>query len=360
MPTNVSDNTGEYTNINLLNRVAVTEAEGYVVPRYEEFTLKNITEDEIQITIILKPINNDFADRINGNDRYETSVEVAKKAFGDDAQSTVIIASGENFADSLVASSLVGALDMPLVLTSNSSLTKVTAEYLEDVKATNAIVVGNAIGEKVHSDLEEMGIVINTLGGANRYETAEAVLRYLEDVEGSDIKEVLVASGSNFADALVASVPSALNKQPILLTEKDSFASEANDLLKEYGITKVVVVGGEASVSAKAFAQINVATKERLASENRQLTSMKVAEAYFSEGGKAILVDGTNFPDAISAGQLAYKKNAPILFTESKTKLGTALEEFLVRNKMTDITIVGGPNSVYAGAEADLKELFLD
>lgn len=343
-----------YTLIQLWNK-AVVNAEGWITPKTMSLKEAKAVGNDLELTFTLRETNKVFSNRIGGEDRYETSVETAIETFGAEQQDTVILASGQNFADSLVASSLVGALNAPLVLTANNNLPKVTADYLSTVSPRRVVVVGNAISAKVHDQLEKQGIRISTLGGKDRYETAANVLEYVLR-ENNDVKKVLVTSGTNFADALVASVPAALNRQPIVLTDKDTFAPELNAILKEYKVEKATVVGGENSVSAKAYKEINVSEKERLFGENRQLTSMRVAEAYFSEGGKAIIVDGTDFPDAISAGQLAYVKNAPILLTKSKTTLGEVLVKFLQENKMTDITIVGGPNSVAPAIEKEIKD----
>ena len=59
----------------------------------------------------------------------------------------------------------------------------------------------------------------------------------------------MLANGRRSADALVASVPSAIYTQPILLTETNCPISKAALADPYYQINKVMVVGGTASVS---------------------------------------------------------------------------------------------------------------
>ena len=86
---------------------------------------------------------------------------------------------------------------------------------------------------------------------------------------------------------------------------------------------------------------------------------MAVANAYFTNAGQAIIVDGTKtqFADALSAGQLGWKIKAPILLSQSNTVLGKDLADYLRNNKMTEITIVGGLGSVSDGIQKELEEI---
>ncbi|MFY9284366.1 MAG: cell wall-binding repeat-containing protein, partial [Miniphocaeibacter sp.] len=171
----------------------------------------------------------------------------------------------------------------------------------------------------------------------------------------------MLANGRVFADALVASVPSAIYTQPILLTETNAVPSSVKAALADtkYQINKVMVVGGPNSVSSEALAQINISNIDRLSGDNRQLTSMAIADEYFTHGGQAIVVNGKDYPDALSAGQLGFKENAPILLTDSPTVLGEDLAKYLNDNRMTEIHIVGGPNSVSETVAQELANLLV-
>ncbi|MEJ8752841.1 cell wall-binding repeat-containing protein [Lagierella sp. ICN-221743] len=378
-----------YKGYTLFNRIMVTKADGYQVPVGIELNfcgsdrgrdLGNLQGSGFKVeregnkyTFILMPTDFGLTSRVSGKNRYATSVEAAKQAFpkyketletAQDKKNQVIIASGDVFADALVANGLVGKYNSPLLLNGVSKLDPAVKAYLKEIGAKDVIIVGGngSISGSVTNELTAMGISSRRIFGTNRYETSVKVLEDLfQNVEGKQVnkKKVLVASGENFADALVASVPSALKGQPILLTAKDNLPKVVKDAIqsRDYGIEEVTIIGGTGSVSSAVEGQIGLRNTDRLQGKNRQLTSMVVSNSYFTNGGSAIIVDGTDFADALAAGQLACKKNAPILLTASKTDLGKELANYLRTNKMTDITIVGGTGSVSTGIQQQLEEI---
>ncbi len=360
--------TGYWTNILLFNRVAVVKADGYRVPRTASLsTIKTDDNGVMHITFTLLPEGGIYTHRVKGDNRYETSVNVAKKAFKGD-QENVLLASGDVYADALVANGLVGLKDQPLVLNGKDKLDPAVKQYLKDVKAKHVTIVGgdSVISGAVQGELEELGLTIERISGANRYETSVKVLQHF--VKGGEIKEgntskIFLASGEDFADALVASVPAAMYARPILLTQKDQLPTVVREAIEndKYNVQEVTVVGGAGTVSDDVYSRITISNVQRLKGQNRQLTAMAVADEYFMNAGQAIIVDGTkskdSFADALSAGQLAWKLKAPILLTESKTVLGKDLAEYLRTNNMTEITLVGGAASVSEGIKKQLEEI---
>lgn len=352
---------GYFTNIRLYNRVAVVKADGYRVPVTVSLENIDMVNGVMHVKFTLIPEGGIHTNRVRGANRYATSVEVAKKSFTGD-QEEVILASGDIYADALVANGLVGLKNRPLVLNGVNKLDATVAQYLKDVKAKKVTIIGgnSAISASVQNELEKMGLTTERISGTNRYETSVKVLQHFyKNNNQAAIKNVFVASGENFADALVASVPAALYARPILLTAKDNLPMVVKNAIesKDYGIKEVTVVGGTGAVSEHAYSQITVSDLQRLKGKNRQLTAMAVANEYFMNAGQAIVVDGTNFADALAAGQLGWKIKAPILLSESKTVLGKDLATYIRNNKMTEITIVGGTSSVSEGIAKEIDQI---
>ena len=371
---------GYYTDIVLYNKVTVS-ANGYMTKEFH-FNKDN-TEIKFEngayiIDTVLYPEGYEFTNRISGPKRYDTSVEVARKAFPKlNEVKNIVIASGDNFADGLTAASLSKYMDAPIVLNGRGGAEKSVKQFVKDVnnaRKTNAeakdqtkvnivLVGGNSyLSGALTNELEALGNPVQRIYGANRYETSAKVFAHIEKFYPGYVKankrfyEPFIASGENFADALVASVPAALEGRPILLVSKTGVDSSVKDVLAKKEITKAIVVGGTSSVSDAALAQISVPT-ERLSGKNRQLTSMKLAGRFFMNAGQAIVVDGTDFADALAAAQYGAKVNAPVLLTASKTVLGKELAQYLRDNKMTQITIVGGTGSVSQGIEKEIAKV---
>lgn len=300
-------------------------------------------------------------DRIAGDTRYDTAVSVAdvlgKRA---DLGNTIILASGTNYADALVANGLTheAALNAPILLSTRDELSQQVVDYLADhPNVDNVFIVGGplAISAQVEEELEEMGYVTTRAWGATRFETAVRVLETLEKYLDNRT-EVFVANGYSFADALIASVPAAEYGRPILLTEKDQLTAVTAEALKGY--FRAVAVGGTQVISADTYAAINTTIKERLYGMDRQLTSMVLAEKYFGNATKAYIVTGYDYPDALVVGRLAAEDNAAVLLV-APNSVSPELIKYIQESNISDITIVGGEMAVSAAVEAQLLNALL-
>ena len=109
---------------------------------------------------------------LGGATRYETAAEQALHSHP--SSEWVIVASGENYVDSLAASGLAGALDCPIVLTNRTSVPQVTLDAIRSMGASKIIILGQtaAVSSSVESTLRQYGSVTR-LGGATRYATQE-------------------------------------------------------------------------------------------------------------------------------------------------------------------------------------------
>lgn len=107
------------------------------------------------------------------------------------------------------------------------------------------------------------------IGGANRYSTAAKIAAaWTLSVPGSGTdfhnvnfgggraRNVILASGENFPDALSASYMSSRVKAPILLTGKNWLPKETVEALRDRFVEKVYIVGGEAAISDSVEAQV--------------------------------------------------------------------------------------------------------
>lgn len=82
---------------------------------------------------------NDSIERIKGNNRYETSLNVCK--YFDLNSSYAIVANGENFPDALSGSALATKLNVPIILTDGSNIIE-QKRYLDSTECSNLIILG--------------------------------------------------------------------------------------------------------------------------------------------------------------------------------------------------------------------------
>ncbi len=260
-------------------------------------------------------------DRIAGADRYETSAKISQRTFPNHIK-TVVLASGENFADSLVAGSLANKENAPVLLTQKEKLPQAIKDEVDRLNPEQIIIVG---GEK---SVNVKGLKnVKRLAGKDRYQTSVEVYKYL-----NPNGKVALASGLTFADALCATPLSTKENLPIILTD-------GHNLPK--GITKdkvSLIFGGEKSVNIKGLEKTR-----RLAGADRYETALIIAKE-FGNLEKFVLADGRNYPDALSVAPLAHKNNQPILLTDpSHTEF---IKQIVKDNKTKEITVVGGKLSV--------------
>lgn len=102
-----------------------------------------------------------------------------------------------------------------------------------------------------------------------------------------------------------------------------------------------------------AFANANQVTVERIAGKDRYQTSLRVNHA-FQASGIAVIVGGSNYPDALSAGQLAGVLNAP-LYIQPKDKISDGLIEELKRIGVTQVYLIGGEAALSKAMEKQLQ-----
>lgn len=188
-------------------------------------------------------------DRVWGADRYETSVAVAKKL---GSFNSIVVASGQGYADALSIAPVAADQGMPILLTSKDSVPGNVKNYIDDNKAgiTNTYVVG---GSGIITDDSVASLPADTrIGGSDRYETNVDVMDHFKDsISFSDIYVVRGngPKGDEFADALSASALAAKTSSPVVLTY-NVLPKCTEDFIMENvkGNKNVIAVGGQAAV----------------------------------------------------------------------------------------------------------------
>lgn len=131
--------------------------------------------------------------RIEGRNRYETSRKIRDLSQGVE---TIVIVNGQKFPDAIMASVVSHKENAPILLVSEGA----TARELLTSSVTKAFIIGGsaAVETSLEDELKDKGIQTTRISGRDRYETSEAVNDHY------NIKNVILASGENFPDALSA------------------------------------------------------------------------------------------------------------------------------------------------------------
>lgn len=187
-------------------------------------------------------------------------------SFADGSAPDVLLARDDEFADSLAAGAVQGALDAPLLMTDTDELSDATAAEIERLGAETVYVLGGteAVSEAVVDAVEALDAVEGTerIAGATRIETAVAIA----DRFFPNATEVFLARAFGdtdptqaFADSLGLAPASAATNLPILLTATDALSGPTADALAGSAVQRIVVVGGTDAVSEAAASDAEAA-----------------------------------------------------------------------------------------------------
>jgi putative cell wall-binding protein len=197
---------------------------------------------------------------------------------------------------------------------------------------------------------QSYGPTVERLSGSGRYSTAVSISE--RGWEDSNI--VILASGSNFPDALAGAPLAKQYNAPILLTEKDELPEITKKEIVRLGAEKVIILGGTSAVKEIVEKELKVVVNdiERLGGVGRFETAGIIAEKLNSTD-TAFIVNGYNFPDALSVAAVAAKSGNPILLTDpQKLPFHTSKALKNVKNKY----IVGGSEAVTDHVAKELGE----
>ena len=300
-------------------------------------------------------------ERLAGDNRYATSAEAAER-FG--STNTVVLASGEDgrYPDALAASYLAGLRDAPVLLTRKDVTPDVVKKAIADSGAQNIVIVG---GESAVSKTQEDELAqdysVKRLAGDDRYGTATEIINEGGDA-GTDT--ALLATGSNFPDALGGGPVAFAEQMPLAITKVDDMPDDVLEAIKAAGITKVLVLGGQGAVSDAVVEELkkaDITVEKRFAGADRAQTSTMVARYAIDTFGfdrTAVNVAsgyvGGAGADALGGTALTGQQKRALLITKSDDTAGTAILGFL-----DDFSDTLKEGVIFGGASALTQELEL-
>ncbi len=202
--------------------------------------------------------------RVSGSDRYATSEAIYKRFFVDAgrAVNTAFVATGRDYPDALSAAAAGGALRAPVILVDGTVGTNVSTYVKSSLKAKNVsevLVAGGpgAVNATIQQNLAA-DFNVRRLSGATRYETNAAVNNYVgSKSSGVDLKQVWLATGKDFPDALSAAVPAGNSSRRLVLSDGYCIPKPVvTDWITkpESKVTDVVLVGGAGALSPEVLA----------------------------------------------------------------------------------------------------------
>lgn len=201
---------------------------------------------------------------------------------------------------------------------------------------------------------------INRIYGGNRYQTS---INIANNFSSETVQNVIVASGNNFPDALAGSVLSKQLNAPILLVDKSLNGSQDSinyikNHLDKSGV--VYVLGGTSSVNNEYIdyvKSLGFSNVKRLGGKNRFDTNRVIVESMNVEKGKpVIIVNGNNFPDALSISSIASLKGYPIMLSNANS-LSEEIKGKVSKIEPSTVYLIGGEGSLNNNIIDEVKNL---
>ncbi len=306
------------------------------------------------VTVTAKPspdrpvITGPSSVRISGDDRFETAMETAdqlKKELGVTEFSAIVVACSDDFADALAASAFAHEKEAPVLVVNENNEERVKA-YIEQNLAKDGTVYIMGGSAAVTGGFEDSLSDFDTVrfAGDDRYETN---LNTLKELNLTGKEDIIIASGTDFADALSASSTGC----PIMIVGERLTEPQIAFLKTLGGDDTYYIAGGTAAVSEEVEEQLralNIGSVKRLAGEDRYETSMLIAETFYGRTGSVYIASGEDFPDGLTGGVLAGLtgdgKGAPlVLVNENNTERAA---EYIDDVNPRSVKAIGGKAAV--------------
>ncbi|MCI6001272.1 MAG: cell wall-binding repeat-containing protein [Finegoldia magna] len=322
--------------------VKVTD-KSIVATTYETDSLKVV--DQVEIEKSTADTTNEDVQRISGENRVQTAVEVSKKMFKE-GTNKVVLANQDNYSDVLTAAPFAKANNASLLYVSSNSISKEVMSEIARLKAKEITIIGGekSVDEGLKKELEKRNFKVDRLSGTDRYKTSAQIAAKLINDKTTTLE---IASGENYADALSLNNAAEKDKAPILLVRVNAIDKSVEDVIKSSKASLINIAGGEKSVSENTKAnikKISNATVNRIGGADRYETSILLAK-YSGAKEVVVVASGENFADALVAAPFSAKQNGAILLT-SKDKLGQKAEQFIKDTKFNKSYVIGGEKSV--------------
>lgn len=187
--------------------------------------------------------------RLSGENRYETSLEVAK--YINSISTEVFIVTGANYPDALSIAAYAGHKQIPIILTNKNNISDKISNYISTKGINKAYVIGGTgvISDNVLNSLPNA----ERVAGINRYETNYQVLARFPFVYA----ETYFATGKVFADALSGAALAGIFNNPIILVDNSMPDNIIYSIKQNKDIMKMKkILGGSGVVSEHIIKRI--------------------------------------------------------------------------------------------------------
>lgn len=194
------------------------------------------------------------ATRVSGADRFATAAQISLRWYAPGVPAA-FVAVGTNFADALAGAPAAALRDSPLLLVRSNGIPSATDAELRRLKPQRIYVLGGTavVSSTVAASLDAYTAgPVTRLAGADRYATAEAIVRAFWGKSPS----AYVASGTNFPDALAGGAVAGRQGVPMLLSGPGHVPLQTGQQVLRLSPRQLTMLGGTAALNAAVEASV--------------------------------------------------------------------------------------------------------
>ena len=285
--------------------------------------------------------------RIGGHDRFDVAINISKEYENSD---TCYLINYLAYPDAIASSNYIkdrNGKHIPIYYTKSDKVDTKTLNHLKEKKYKEVVIFGGekSVSNKVIHQLKNNGIKVRrSSAGRTRYDTVNQLLKGSTNYQAENI---ILVSGENFADSLIAtSLAKKLNCKIIITQNNEIDKTIKNEFFntnkkQRAKVNNVYIVGGEKSISKNIEQQFSTVAKvHRISGRDRYDTSLQLAKEIGND--KYTIVSGENFADNLVSIPYSYNNNSTIVLIASKS-ISNNLKSL---SKTKDFTVVGGEKSV--------------
>ena len=286
---------------------------------------------------------------LTGSDRYETAVKISKEGWKNGSDKVVII-NGDVSIDGIISTPLATTYNAPILLVEKNNVPNSVKSELKRLNPRDVIIIGdeNAISKTTANQIKSTVNASQTrLNGSNRYETSLLIAKEID--KNHDVEKVYITNANGGeVDALTIAAKAGQDKQPIILTDKNSITDNTYKWLKSEDLQNAYFIGGPQMISTNVINKVNDITKDnvtnnRVYGADRHETNANVIKKFYTDDElEAVLVAKSDvLVDALAAGPLAANLKSPILITP-KTYVSAYHKENLEAKSANKVYKIGG------------------
>ena len=265
--------------------------------------------------------------KINGKNSFDIGIKVSQIGWASGCD-TVVILNEKSTIDGIISAPLANLYNAPVLLCSKDKISEEVSDEIKRLKPNNIIIIGgkDSISTKVELQLKNIlpKIKLERIDGENRYDTCLLIADKIS--EKVDINRVYIGSGNGEPDLISIASKAGHDKQPILLSKKDSINEDIYKWMISKNLEDAYIIGGKNKISDKVIEDLNEITKSdirnnRIYGKDRFETNSMVIEKFYknSDMENLIIVDANDVNSAFQMAPLSSKLDCPLFLAPTKS-----------------------------------------